>query len=382
MTTDADRRHRGPWYQFVLVWAFSIAFGVLILWLLNFITRDIGAWPGPDYEAARREVLDPAQVEQREALQEQLRAVEAEIQAKQERQTDLRDSTNSAETTMNRLLDLKRLALEKGVVLTEAEEQSLTESRNLFLANQKQYQALSDEMGDLKSRRRDLNGQLESINRKLGEQEAAVHKLYTERREWHEFRMALIKLGALVPLLIVGAAAWWRWRGGTYSPMVHAYSLAVAIKVGLVMHEHFPARFFKYILIIVALVIVAWLLFRLLRRLARPGVDWLLKQYRESYERLLCPICAYPIRRGPLRHRFWTRRSIKSLSARVDLPTAEADDEPYVCPACATTLYEKCGACGHIRPSLMPACPHCGDKRSGQEVVNAAGASGNLGTAI
>jgi hypothetical protein len=52
-----------------------------------------------------------------------------------------------------------------------------------------------------------------------------------------------------------------------------------------------------------------------LRAIAFPSQDWLLKQYREAYESLLCPICSYPIRRGPLKYMIWTRRSLRRLTA-------------------------------------------------------------------
>jgi hypothetical protein len=38
-----------------------------------------------------------------------------------------------------------------------------------------------------------------------------------------------------------------------------------------------------------------------------------LSVYREAYERFFCPICEFPIRRGPLKYVFWSRRSIKNL---------------------------------------------------------------------
>ena len=66
------------------------------------------------------------------------------------------------------------------------------------------------------------------------------------------------------------------------------------------MHEYFPSEYFRYILILSALAVIGWLLARLLSIVARPSRDTRLKQYRESYEAFLCPVCQYPIRRGPL----------------------------------------------------------------------------------
>ena len=87
--------------------------------------------------------------------------------------------------------------------------------------------------------------------------------------------------------------------------------------------------------------------------IAFPKRDWLQKQYREAYEAFLCPACDYPIRRGPLKYLFWTRRSIRKLT----IPDAAASpaEEPYTCPSCNTRLFEECTACHAIRHSLLPA---------------------------
>jgi predicted RNA-binding Zn-ribbon protein involved in translation (DUF1610 family) len=86
----------------------------------------------------------------------------------------------------------------------------------------------------------------------------------------------------------------------------------------------------------------------------------LLKQYREAYEHFFCPVCEYPIRRGPLRFLTWTRRSIRKLTP----PPAAADtDAAYTCPACGSHLYEQCGQCRSVRHSLLPFCEKCGAEK-------------------
>jgi hypothetical protein len=157
-------------------------------------------------------------------------------------------------------------------------------------------------------------------------------------------------------------------RHTVYRPMIYATGIAVYWKLGQVMHEYFPSKLFKYVLIFVALAIVLKALVYLLRQIVAPKRDWLLKQYREAYEKFLCPICGYPIRRGPLKYLFWTSRSIKKMLVPQNAePTA---DEPYVCPCCATPLFEQCNECDAVRPSLLPACDHCGAS-SVEEAVEA-----------
>ena len=61
-----------------------------------------------------------------------------------------------------------------------------------------------------------------------------------------------------------------------------------------VMRQYFPSRYFNYALILAALTIVLQILIHLVRMVASPKTDWLLKQYREAYEAFLCPMCSYP----------------------------------------------------------------------------------------
>ena len=73
-------------------------------------------------------------------------------------------------------------------------------------------------------------------------------------------------------------------------------------------------------------------------------------------------MCNFPIRRGPLKYLSWNRRSLKKLTATPEsVPTA---DEPYVCPACGTRLFEECGDCHAIRHALLPACSKCGKEKA------------------
>ena len=109
------------------------------------------------------------------------------------------------------------------------------------------------------------------------------------------------------------------------------------------------------------------------RHVPGPGVDetvvsyagsdtanrqWLLGQYRDAYQSFLCPICDYPIRRGPLKFLYWNRKTLKRLQIPPQL--TGIPDENYSCPCCATSLFEECPACHHTRHALLPACESCG----------------------
>jgi predicted RNA-binding Zn-ribbon protein involved in translation (DUF1610 family) len=98
----------------------------------------------------------------------------------------------------------------------------------------------------------------------------------------------------------------------------------------------------------------------LIRRTISPKKDWLLKQYQESYDKNICPICSKPIRIGPLRYVAPAKRRGFALIGQ----GAEVEKQyPYTCPSCGTQLYEKCNKCSDIRHSLLLFCEHCGNKK-------------------
>ena len=132
----------------------------------------------------------------------------------------------------------------------------------------------------------------------------------------------------------------------------------------MVIHECFPARVFKYIVTVALLVVVARLLVHVIRLVAHPKPEDLLKQYRQAYERFLCPECEYPIRTGPRRWLYWTRRTVNRALPQAGAPPEE---ETYTCPACGTRLFEACPACGMIRHKTLPHCEHCGTGAEGPQ---------------
>jgi hypothetical protein len=186
-----------------------------------------------------------------------------------------------------------------------------------------------------------------------------VRDEFDRQMQRHRLWIAAIKIGVLAPLLVVGGLLFGAFRSSPYAPMVYAFDVAVLGKTFVVMHEYFPKEYFRYILILSALAVIGWLLARLLMIVARPNQSARLKQYREAYEAFLCPLCRYPIRRGPLKFMAWSPRSLR----RASKPLQEVQDEPYTCPSCATPLYEKCPNCGATRHALLPACEHCGAEK-------------------
>lgn len=352
------RKNKGPWAHRFLIVIFSVVTAILCFWLLGFVVDDIGNWPGPDYEKLEKQMLDPGLTEKKTSLENQVGDTKRQISTQNQRQKLLRDSTTSSQKTMNQLLEFQRLSLQKNVTPSAEEQQALAESQRRFLTNQKQYQSLNQAIVQLNERLTQLEDEQRDLNAKIEAKQKPIREKFYSLQDRHQFKIAVVKLTVLLPLLLVAVGLFFKLRGGTYAPLIYAFGIAVVLKVALVMHQHFPSRYFKYVLILTALAIVVRILVYLLRMVAFPQKNWLLRQYREAYEFFLCPICSYPIRRGPLKYRFWTRRTLKKMA----LPsTGEIGQEAaYTCPACSTQLHEKCPRCGEIRPSLLPTCQNCG----------------------
>ena len=360
---------KGPWTQRFGVVFFAILTGVLVFWLLGFVVDDIGEIPGPQQSDVDRRFLDPALVAKSEAIGRESTSVATQIENQKARQTLLRDSTTSSQQTMNQLLELQKQNSQNGVKASEAERNALGQSETLFLANQTKYQSLNEEIARRSEQGRSLEERKQEVEAKLAGQREKSAKELVSIQERHHLKVAALQLFFLLPILLL--AAWFilKRRTSLYASLIYAFGTATLAKVILVIHENFPTRYFKYIVLLASLAVVIKIVVYLTKATTFPKMAALLKQYRDAYEHFLCPICEYPIRRGSMKYRFWTRRSIRKL-ASPDSAIA-APDEPYTCPSCGSHLFEVCPRCQHIRHALLPFCEQCGDERAMSTVVSA-----------
>jgi len=352
---------KGRWIHRLGIHLLTFALGVLVFWLLGFLVEDIESLPGPDYAAIERELVDPKLIEQREQLEKQIAQLDRQLTQSRERQQLLSDSTRNLQQTINQLLELQRLSVQKGAAFNEADQANLGKCLQLFQDNQQKYQELSQSSADLLERKQSLENQRKQTDDELARQRMPARAEFERQWESHRLRLAAYQLGLLTPLLAAAGVLLVRQRGSIYFPVYLAVGAAALVKVGLVVHEYFPSRYFKYILIVGLLLVVGRILISLIRLIAHPKASWLLRQYREAYERFLCPACEYPIRTGPRRYLFWTRRTVNKVVASGGAPEPE---ECYTCPACGTRVFEPCSACGKVRHSLMPNCMHCGASKA------------------
>lgn len=350
-------RNKGTWGSRILIWIFAILLSILFYWLLGFVISDIGTLPGPSFSDLEAKRLDPAALAEAENLNQQLITNRKRIYAEKEKQTTLRDSTDSSQRTMNQLLEFQKLNIQQGTTPNDEERSALVESEQIFLANQREYQRLNTTIATLEEEVRKLEEAKLQQDAALGVARVPVYAEFQRLDEQHRWYVAMYKLGVLLPLLMIGLWLYLKYRSGPYWALIYAFGIAVVIKVGMVMHDYFPASYFKYVLLFTLLLVTFRILVFLLGAVAFPKKEWLLKQYREAYESFLCPICEHPIRRGPLKYMAWTKRSIRRMSTPA-IP--EGVEESYCCPACTTSLFAPCASCGKIRHVLLPACSHCG----------------------
>ena len=355
-----NKKSKGPWIQRAFIILLSAVLGVLLYWLLGFITKDIGSLPGPDSSKVQEKHVDARLVTKQEDLKETLDGNKKNIRNKQEQQSILKDSTDSLQNTINQLLAIQKQSIERNLGFSEENQRNLTESQKVFLQNQTQYQALNKEIATLTSRQQQVERELVSVSKQLRTQRDLANTEYSKLMVKHRWKLAALKLAVMIPIFLITAWFFIKKRSGAYWPIVYAAFIVAFVRISLVAHEYFPKKYFKYIALFVIIAIVLRLLVYLIKRIVSPKKDWILKQYQEAYDKALCPICSKPIRTGPLRYMAGRKRKGFILAGQ----GAEAPKQhPYTCPSCGTELYAKCDKCSDIRHSLLPFCEHCGNKK-------------------
>jgi len=355
-----DTKSKGTWIHRFSIRLFTLVLAVLVFWVLGFLVEDIRAIRGPDYTIIEKKYLDKELVAKRVALEKQIADITRQIENQTEKQRVVGDSSRNLQQTINQLLELQKIRMQKNISESGSEQTNFTSSLNLFLDNQKKYQELSQAISDMLERKQELVREKELVEQEIEKQHQPARDEFNRLSNKHRLKLAYIQLAILLPFLIVAGTIIIKKRSSIYFPLFLAFGAATLIKVTLVVHEYFPRRYFKYILIGGLLIVVARLLIYFIRTIAFPKMQWLLKQYREAYEHFLCPVCEYPIRIGPRRFLSWTRRTVNKMV----VPTDQGEqEEKYTCPSCGSVLFEECSSCHKIRHVMLPYCLHCGAEK-------------------
>jgi hypothetical protein len=346
---------KGQWIHRFSIRLFTLFLAVLVYWVLGFLVQDIESIPGPSYDEIEQRHVDPALVDKQKALAADMADADRAIAGKREEMQIISDSTRNLQSTISQLIELQKLTVQKSAALPETEQANLSESLARFLDNQTRYQTLNTELSGLTDQKQALAAEKRQVDERIRQLQKPAREEFQHLTEKHRLRLAVYQLFILIPLLAIGAFLLIKKRGSLYYPLFLGFGAAVLVKVSLVLHAYFPSRYLKYVLVAGLLVVVVRLLVYFIRAVAFPKTRWLIRQYRDAYERFLCPVCEYPIRTGPRKYLFWTRRTINKLV----VPGEPEHEKPYACPACGTVLFEECGSCGGIRHALLPHCQHC-----------------------
>jgi len=359
-----NKKFKGTWIQRLVIIFLGIVLGVLLFWLLGFITRDIDSLRGPDRSKVEEKYVDAELVERQKSLNGTLDDIKENIKNKREQRDILKDSTDNLQNTINQLLSIQKQNVERNLNLSAEQPQIFVESQAMFLENQKQYQALNKEIAELTAQQRQLDKKMAAVSKEIKGQRALAWPEYEGLRSKHRWKIGALKLAVMIPIFLIVAWVFIKKRSGTYWPIIYAAFIAAFVKISLVAHEYFPKKYFKYIALLVIIAIVLKLLVYLIKRIISPEKDWLIKQYQEAYDKSVCPICSKPVRIGPLRYAVGGKRRGLVLLAGQGQGGQAAKQELYTCPSCGTELYEKCDKCGDIRHSLLPFCEHCGNEKT------------------
>ncbi|MHB1946969.1 MAG: hypothetical protein ACYCQI_02500 [Gammaproteobacteria bacterium] len=355
------RERKGPAGHRFLVLMLNILLAILIYWLLGFILDDIGNQTGPSLTKIQEQFQDKNLIKQNEALKNQASKLSQIISAQTQQQTLLKTSIDGYRDTMNQLLDLQKASMQKGLEFSAAAQQNLANVTKLYLDNQQKFQNLNHSIADGNTQAQQLQTQIDAIETQLNKQADKASEVYSKQLTWHNYKIAAIQLLVLLPLLIITAYYFKKYRQSIYRPMVIAVGIAIILKIVLVMHEHFPSAAFKYIFILALIYFVVRALIAMLRMVIAPKTSWLIKQYREAYQKMQCAMCQYPIQPGVFK--FFIPQTKNQDIKQANMNYLEQVDD-YICPSCGEHLFEKCNVCNHMRHTLLIYCDHCGAEKN------------------
>ena len=352
------KKARGTFWMRAGILLLAVVFGVLVYWSVGFLLGDIEVFRRPDWESLSRARTDAGLRERLVTLERQMEELQHQHTLLEQQRGFIRDSSGSLQVTVDNLFKLKDREQQ---LVTEEQFGRVLASLDKILAIQDEFKSTAERYIRVTNEQFELRKEIAALKRRIEEEEKAIRAEHAEALRRQQVRNTLLKLALLLPLVAVCTVLLVRRRNSIYRMIFASTAMAVYFKTGMVIHERFPSRYFKYVLTIGLLALAGWGFVWLVRRLVTPKLELLLKQYRQAYEHYLCPVCEYPIRRGPRKYLFWTRRTVHKVSLAPAGGASTVEDEgPYACPSCGTLLFEKCSSCGKVRHSLLPACQTCG----------------------
>ena len=159
-----------------------------------------------------------------------------------------------------------------------------------FYDAQDKFESANETITTLNSERHQLNQSIEANGKELSEFENKASTEYNAAFRSHQLKIAALKLAVVVPLLFFSAWLVRRKRGSMYQPFHWAALCSTFWMTWLVMWDHFPRDFFKYIAILAAILILGAFLVWAIRSATRPRRDIVIRRHREAYQNHRCPV--------------------------------------------------------------------------------------------
>lgn len=353
---QGTRRQR--WMMYFLT--FLLAY--LVHAATSALLSDFTVIPQPNVEQYNKKYLSKETTEQVDKLGEQLTQVNEQLNQAIARRQRLQENAATLKKTID-LLTAQTLAnKQSGAQLSPDEVNAKATSLNLFLENQKQDQELGQSIITLTNQQQLVNEQHENAKKALEKQRLPATEEYDKAMEHYRFKVAMMQSGAICLLLIIATLFLLKSQQSKLKLIAIGVFLGIFLQALDTFYLYFPLFYFKYLVMAFLIGLTIHGLRSAIHFAQSNQVEVLLKRYRDAYTCFLCPMCEFPIRRGPMTFAYWTRRSL--VNCRIESQHSAADDEPYTCPVCSTNLFKKCKKCQKTRYGLLPACQHCGDQEA------------------
>ena len=204
MTTGT--KSKGTWLHRWAIRFFTLVMAILVFWLLGFLVEDIETLPGPDYATIELKHLDANLVARRDALERQIADLNRQIENQTEKQRTVGDSSRNLQQTINQLLELQKLGLQKNITFSETEQANFTSSLNLFLDNQKKYQELSQTVSNALEQKQALVREKDQAELDIEKQRKPARDEFNDLSQRHQLKLAFLELAVLLPILLVTVA--------------------------------------------------------------------------------------------------------------------------------------------------------------------------------
>ena len=327
----------GQWAIAVLFAWFLIQVGASLIADLPLLSR------APQAAAFRLEAPLRALQSRIDPLQEQDRQLQQELsrlsQQRSVAQDNLRRERQSFETW--------RAA--RAVTARSDENPEVLQRARQLDARLEQERQLAEQQRQLQARQQDLQRRLEPLERQRQDLERRGDEAFARARSRHEWIAFLIRLGFVLPVLVLAVLLFRRHRGGEQWPFVWGFLLFALFAFFVELVPYLPS-FGAYIRYGIG-ALLTYLGGRALMRWLRAYLK------RKQSEQ-----------QAPQQERLQQIRYEKALQslARRQCPSCErflsSGDAPLpdYCMHCGLRIQTHCRACDHHHPAFYPYCSACG----------------------